>query len=132
MDASRILDADFGKYVSIVKLALLRNRKFSLLPEIYEIFGEEATIKFLDLFSGQTIKVPSARELEKIFREVTVYIRLNSASSEDFPKIVEELSAEYLLDERMIIQSYEIIKSVVEHKYWFKKHIERLDKDAKN
>lgn len=43
------------------------------LPELYTIFGKEAFIKFLDIFAGTRISVPTRDEIEESSRNHAIY-----------------------------------------------------------
>ena len=73
-----VLDEELPEYTNLLKLALLQHNEFTLLPELLDIFGYNKFLKFIDIFSGVTIKVPNAKLLEHLVRDITIYIRLKN------------------------------------------------------
>ena len=57
-------------------MVLLHDSRETLLPELYDIFGKEVLIKFLDIFGGRTVKVPAREYLRRAARDVDIYIML--------------------------------------------------------
>lgn len=53
----------------------------SFLGEFQEVFGEDATRKLLDIFSGTTIEVPARRTLENAERDIIIYETLYTSTS---------------------------------------------------
>jgi len=88
--------------IDYLYLALASLDDFGCVPYIYKVFGEELLIKFLDIFSGQTIEVPTADRLREVVRDVTIFRQLSSCTPESRKKKVVSLSEEYELDPRTI------------------------------
>jgi hypothetical protein len=100
------------KQLDTLFIALLHYSQHNILPELYEIFGEESLLKFLDLFSGMTIKVPSHDQLSLIIRDVNIYIRLSRADKK--ADLIRELMSEYgIEEERSITRIYTEIETIV-------------------
>ena len=53
----------------------------SLIAEIYKIFGIEDTEKFLTVFAGMTIKIPSTIDIENEDRNLAIYETLKKSQS---------------------------------------------------
>jgi hypothetical protein len=100
------------KQLDTLYIVLLHYSDHSILPELYEIFGEEAMIRFLDLFGGMTIKVPAHDELKKTIRDVNIYLRLKS--SPKYTETVKELMNEYELDDKYVEQIGREVGAIVE------------------
>ncbi len=71
----------------------------TVLPEIFDIFGREHFLRFLDIFQGQTIQVPASADLLRAFRDVRVYSRLSKVSGVKQACLVRELAEEYELSQ---------------------------------
>ena len=71
-----IFDRGSLKHIDALQVALLRAGKDTLLPEIYDIFGKDKLLKFLDIFSGATIRVPPRKVLEDSIRDTYVYLTM--------------------------------------------------------
>ena len=97
MDSTfRLLDESVKKeYATPLKLVLLTCRGISHLPEIFEIFGEESALKFLDIFAGCTIEVPSRKDIQTTIRDVVIWATLTKHKGKKRRVLVEELCAKY-------------------------------------
>ncbi len=99
---------------------LVSSGRYTFLPELYDIFGREATINFLEIFSGCTLKVPSVQKLEKLARDVTVYTRIERAPGNQKSAIVKALATDYELTEDRIRSLYAKTKVKLEDELGFK------------
>jgi hypothetical protein len=91
-----IFDNKVVDHIDALQIALLRAGSTSLLPELYEIFGTENLLKFLDVFAGTTIVVPSAMVLEDSIRDTFIYLIVDNAQKN--PKIDVEATVKDLAD----------------------------------
>lgn len=98
--------------VNILLLILLNDDAYSFLPEINDIFGEEAVLKFLDIFSGTTIKVPNNKKLNKSVLEVEIFSRIEYSKYEVSYK---ELAKEYSMREDTVERYYLKIKDLLKN-----------------
>jgi hypothetical protein len=71
-----IFDKNASRYIDVLQVALLRIGRCSILPELYEVFGQEKLLKFLDIFSGTTVEVPSRALLEHAVRDTYIYVSI--------------------------------------------------------
>lgn len=69
----QLLDLDVTQYVDALMVLLLRQYEVSHLPDLLGAFGPEKLVKFLTLFAGTTIQVPSTQILYKLAREADIY-----------------------------------------------------------
>lgn len=88
----KILDVVSGKFSSVLQLALLRTCPKSHILELFAIFGKDAFLKFLDLFEGKTLKVPSMEAIERAMKDVIIYSHLKNADPPSKPKLVKLLA----------------------------------------
>ena len=65
---------DDGRAVDVLLLVLMRDSSETLMPELFEIFGKDALVKFLDIFGGRTIQVPDRAYLVRAARDVDIYL----------------------------------------------------------
>jgi hypothetical protein len=96
-----IFDSRSSKHIDALQIALLRTGRDTLLPEIYEIFGKESTIKFLDIFAGITVKVPTKQVIENAIRDTFIYLTLKKAKRNGYPKspdVVTDLADRYSIE----------------------------------
>lgn len=108
--------------VRVLFLALLNSDAYSVLPEIYEVFGREQTLKFLDVFAGSTIKVPTRKKLQECIRDVDIFCTLEYTKH---PPTKKELADQYDLSESSIKEIYKRVKSLTKD---FSKTIVKLSK----
>ena len=91
-----IVDAEARRRFDLLYLALLYSDEHSLVPDLYEVFGPEALIKFLDLFAGMTVKVPSRAKVIQAAREVELYSAMKTATTRSArDTIATDLSDQY-------------------------------------
>jgi len=89
--------------------------EFSLLPELYEVFGKEKLMDFLDIFSGCEFRVPSRNILERAARDVTIYSRVKLHEGKDTEsEVVADLASHFSLSEAGIRKIYKAVKEYFE------------------
>jgi hypothetical protein len=90
-----ILDKASGSYIDVLKIVVQMACPKSHIPEIYEVFGRDQLLKFLDIFSGLTFKVPTRELLEKYMRDVVVYLTLFKAPPTQRGRAIKALAKRY-------------------------------------
>lgn len=70
----RLLDSNLGEHLDVLKLVLMYRHSDSFLPEIYDVLGPEKFLKFLDIFAGATLTLPSFKDLSTAVRDVSIYL----------------------------------------------------------
>jgi len=80
-----VLPADLAveKRIDALEVLLLYCAGNTLLPELYRVFGKEYILRFLDLFAGTTLEVPSRETIEQSVRDVDIWIRLRETNTEE-------------------------------------------------
>lgn len=68
----------------------------SLIPELFELLGEELAVEFIQVFSGAKLAVPNYRKVLNLRRNLEIYETL-SAQPGDFA--VQELAKKYKVTE---------------------------------
>ena len=106
MSVQAVLSSLSGRQVEAFYALLLSTGNYTFLPELYDVFGRETTIKFLEVFAGCRLSVPRVEQLEKLARDVAIYIRIDKASSDQQPIIIHTLAEEYELDETRVRAIY--------------------------
>jgi hypothetical protein len=98
----RILDPKVREHVDTFRVLLLSQCAKTVFPELLEIFGIEAVLKFLDIFGGLVVKVPDRSFLEDAVRDVDVYHTLSKTTdpeaSEDFLAIKYDTDPGFIRD----------------------------------
>jgi len=101
MKRARLLGRYDENSLDLLWLVLVRGKKFSLIPELLEIFGRKATYDFLRVFSGKKLEVPSAKELETSIRDVKIFMTLRRGVTEG---LLHSLASEYDLTPEAVRQ----------------------------
>ena len=110
-----------GRQVEAFYVLLVSSGSYTFLPELYDIFGRDATIKFLEVFQGCRLSVPKAEKLEKLAREVGIYTRVERApTSKSRAVVIQRLAEEYELTEDRVRSIYARIKVKIEDELGFK------------
>lgn len=86
----RLFDENAQRYVDALYAVLVMSQRTQYFPEMYEIFGKEQVLKFIDVFSGQTIQVPTRESLEQHIRDVTIWVKMV-----DDPANLQTIRTEY-------------------------------------
>ncbi len=110
-----ILDKDLLELVDVFHVVLLDTAAHTVLPEILEVFGVDTAIKFMDLFAGVTLKVPSREILNDSANKAFIF---NKLRQDDSPENVRRVAQEYGM-------TVEAVTSVYKH------YSEILRKDGK-
>jgi hypothetical protein len=109
------LEASTRKHIDALYVVLMHTGRYNLLPELYEVFGKEALLEFLDIFEGTTIKVPSADEFTLAVRDVDIWVRMKKAKQDQRQAVVESLASEYNVDQNYIEMCYHKVQGLMEN-----------------
>jgi hypothetical protein len=90
-----ILDAVSGRFVAVLRVALDRACPRSPVLDLFDIFGREAFLKFLDIFQGMTLDVPTRGKVEDCMRQVAIYLALKRTKASQRPKAIRALAQKY-------------------------------------
>ena len=94
-----------------VKAILFLCARHTLLPEIFDAFGKEDTLSFLEIFGGRTIKVPSVKAVKDALVALTIWEEMSKSKDKgDTCKILakrfsvraSEIRASYTRVEEML------------------------------
>lgn len=77
-----ILDRSLYDCMDAFMALLMHAAEFTLIPDLIGIFGAEATVKFIDIFSGSTIKVPPKEILQTLVRDANIYTVMKRSGEE--------------------------------------------------
>ena len=108
-----IFDTGSAAHIDALQVSLLRAGKNTLLPELYDIFGKEHLLKFLDIFAGTTVQVPSKKVLENAIRDTYIYLTLTTGLSKGKKKsdIVKELMERYDIPKKDVFTIFKDMKA---------------------
>lgn len=109
----RILDHKEA-YVNDVFLSLMMvYGQRTLLPEIMDVFGKEATRKFLDVFAGLEVKVPPRSDVEMAARNAHIFGALAKKL-----ETADSLAVQYGLKKEQVAEIFRRTKAIlVRHGY---------------
>jgi len=102
----RLMPDDAAAYFDVFRELLFVVTRDTVIPEIIQVFGDN-TLKFLDIFAGTTIEVPSREVLNIAYRNTHVYLVLSELKKgEERAQRVKELAALYGVEEKKIRLAY--------------------------
>lgn len=87
-----IVDTASGRFVDALSIAMQLSCPDSHIPEVFSVFGKGAFLKFLNVFQGATIKVPSREVLDASIRDVSVFLALTTTSAAQRPQAIRSLA----------------------------------------
>lgn len=90
-----ILDKTSGRFLDVLEVVLQLSCPNSHIPEILSIFGKDCLVKFLDVFAGTTLRVPSRQALEGAMRDVVIYTTLVQTCASQRPDVVKRLAKSF-------------------------------------
>jgi len=103
------------RFVTALHAAVLLECPFDALPEIFDIFGDDA-LKFVEIFSGRTVAVPSVRDLVTKLKQVSVYTAMGSCEGdkEKIERVVEQVATRLGMRKTEVRQTYINMKSLMD------------------
>ena len=102
-----ILDAHAARKIDALQVALLRISHTSVLPELYEVFGTETLLEFLDIFGGVTVEVPSREILENAIRDTFIFFQLDTCEDSEKSDVEKDLSDRYGITKLQVKHIYQ-------------------------
>jgi len=91
-------------FKDLLLFALIIDNKYTLLPEIYKVFGKKYLLKFLDVFGGSTISVPSHEDLLYTVKNVQIY--LDAKFRVDGYPTFSEIAKKYGISKKEALEIY--------------------------
>lgn len=88
MSVLKLYDTHTERYVDVLYALLVTTDSTQFFPEMYEIFGRDAVVKFLDIFAGQTIRVPPREVIERHVQDATIWVEVQRGER-TLPQIAE-------------------------------------------
>jgi hypothetical protein len=108
VDTVRLFDKDVNTLIDVFIPVMLRWTRNTLIPELYEVFGNQHLLQFLDLFAGTRVEVPSRDLILTALRDADIYARL--AARKD---TVGSLATKYGLEEHRVADAYARVATIV-------------------
>jgi hypothetical protein len=81
----------------------------TLIPELYEVFGNQHLMVFLDLFAGTRFDVPSRDLILTAVRDADVYTALTAGTD-----TVRGLATKYGVEEHRVADAYARVAAIVD------------------
>jgi Mor family transcriptional regulator len=104
----QLLDLDVAQYVDALMVLLVRQYEATHLPDLLSVFGPEKLAKFLTLFAGTTIQVPSTQILYKLARDADIYTTMKRGGE------VAALARRYDMTQSEVVQVRARVARVVD------------------
>jgi hypothetical protein len=105
----RLFDKDASEFIAVFIPVMLAWTRKTLISELYEVFGKQHLMLFLDLFAGTRVEVPSRDLILTAVRDADIYVRL--AAHKD---TVRGLATKYGLEEHRVADAYARVAALVE------------------
>lgn len=103
-----ILDRSIYDCLDAFMALLMNAAEFSLIPDLIGIFGAEQAVKFIDIFSGSTIKVPPKDILQTLVRDANIYTTLKKNPDE-----INGLSKRYEISEEVVRNIFSRVDGII-------------------
>ena len=104
----RLFDKDASQFVDVFIPVMLAWTRKTMISELYEVFGTEHFMRFLDLFAGTRIEVPSRDLILAALRDADIYARL--AAHKD---TVRGLATKYGVAEHQVADACARVATIV-------------------
>lgn len=107
----RILDPQVRDHMDTFRVVFTRSAKYTIFPELMEIFGADKVVRFLEIFGGMTIRVPRREFLEQAVRDTDIYVAI---SRHDAPETTDRLAVRYEIPRETVRDIYLRVKALRE------------------
>lgn len=84
-------------------LALVISDAFSVVPELFKTLGREQFLKFIDVYGGTTIRIPTRDSIMRCLRDVSIYQRYTEHGV-DMKTLAQEYELSYHNVRRIILR----------------------------
>lgn len=112
----RISDTNVYKNIrdfkDVLAITIMIDQKYTFLPEIYEVFGKEKMLKFMSIFGGTTVQVPTEDDLVQTIRDVQLYIDVVNRKNGRPP--FSQIADKYEMTKPFALQVFNRIRKKVE------------------
>jgi hypothetical protein len=108
VDTVRLFDQDASSLIDVFIPVMLRRTRDTLIPELFEVFGSEHLMRFLDLFAGTRFEVPSRDLILAALRDAEIYAALAAHTD-----TVRGLATKYGVEEHRVADSYARVAAMV-------------------
>ena len=74
----RLVEKSVQDHLEVFRSIAFESIKDTLLPELFSVFGSKAAIKFMDVFAGSSVEVPSRKILDDLVRTTDIYVMVEN------------------------------------------------------
>jgi hypothetical protein len=108
VDKVRLLDKDASCLIDVFIPVMVAWTRKTLIPELYEVFGNQHLMLFLDLFADTRFEVPSRDLILTALRDADIYATL--AAHKDS---VRGLATKYGVAQHQVADAYARVAAIV-------------------
>ena len=108
VDTVRLFDKDVTSLIDVFIPVMLCWTRNTLIPELYEVFGDQQLMRFLDLFAGVRFEVPSRDLILTALRDADIYATLAANKN-----TVRGLATQYGVEEHRVADAYARVAAIV-------------------
>lgn len=72
-DLDNLNDKDVYSLALLILFLLKNNPKYATLSELSYILDHDSFVRFMNYYSGQTIKIPTTEELSRVLKSIAMY-----------------------------------------------------------
>ena len=108
VDKVRLLDKDASCLIDVFIPVMVAWTRKTLIPELYEVFGNQHLMLFLDLFAGTRFDVPSRDLILTALRDADIYAALTTHKDS-----VRGLATKHGVAEHQVADAYARVASIV-------------------
>ena len=84
------------------------------LPEIFGLLGEKMTMRFLEIFGGRTIEVPSVRKVREAFKTVSAHMRFDELARENTEEYAaKQVGVELDMEPKQVIKAWTRVRTML-------------------
>jgi hypothetical protein len=100
--------------------------KYTMLPEIFEIFGPEKAWKFLTVFGGRTIKVPSEKSVQESISHLLIWSELSNTHDSQ-REAIKRLAHRYDMKDSEVRSAAARVQDMIDAQERFQKQLAEFD-----
>lgn len=110
--AMEIYHRNKNEFVTVLKAAVLLTSQYDLVPEILDIFEDQA-LEFLLIFSGRVVTVPPWSEVTAQFRRVSAWIALSAATDDERDELESKLAADFHISRKELVFMFDDMEALM-------------------
>jgi|WetSurSiteA1Bulk_404760.scaffolds.fasta_scaffold00320_20 Mor family transcriptional regulator len=103
-----IVGPETKDYLEVFQVLFVDKVSDTVLPELLDIFGHDALLKFLDIFCGTTIKIPDRDVLKTVLRNTEIYTSMKRGNTD-----IKYLARKHNINEHTIREIYSQVKETL-------------------